>query len=142
PGEEALPEFFKRFGGGTPRGGEGDGEGAERPMLRGMGSGFIVSPDGYILTNAHVVSQADEVTVKLTDRREFPAKVIGSDARTDVAVIKIDARDLPVVKIGDDQALKTGEWVLAIGSPFGLENTATAGIVSGTSRAVGGESSV
>jgi serine protease Do len=138
--EEALLEYFKRYGipapggGGLPRG--------EGPMMRGAGSGFIVSPDGYILTNAHVVAQADDVTVKLKDRREFPAKVIGVDMRTDVAVIKIDAQDLPVVSIGDDRAVKTGEWVLAIGAPFGLENTATAGIVSGTSRSVGGESSV
>jgi len=110
--------------------------------MQGAGSGFIVSQDGYILTNAHVVSKADEVTVKLTDRREFPAKVIGSDTRSDVAVIKIDARDLPVVSIGDDQELQIGEWVLAIGAPFGLENTATAGIVSGTSRAISGESTV
>ena len=138
PDDEALIEFFHRFGVPVPHGG---GEG-DAGIMRGTGSGFIVSPDGYILTNAHVVSQADEVTVKLTDRREFPAKVVGSDPRTDVAVIKIDAKDLPVVSIGDDRNLKTGEWVLAIGAPFGLENTATAGIVSGTSRAIGGDSIV
>jgi serine protease Do len=139
--DEALLEFFDRFAPGPRerRGPEGEVEG---PLQHGAGSGFIVSPDGYILTNAHVVAQAEEVTVKLTDRREFPAKVVGTDARTDVAVIKIEAENLPVVSIGDDRALKTGEWVLAIGAPFGLESTATAGIVSGTSRAVGGESTV
>ena len=106
---------------------------------RGAGSGFIVSGDGYILTNAHVVAEADEVTVRLTDRREFQAKVIGIDPRTDVAVIKIDANDLPTVRIGEPRSCEPGEWVLAIGSPFGLENSVTAGIVSATSRAVGGE---
>ena len=138
--EEALLEYFKRYG--VPAPGGGGIPRAEGPMMRGTGSGFIVSPDGYILTNAHVVAQADDVTVKLKDRREFPAKVIGTDMRTDVAVIKIDAKDLPVVSIGDDRKIKTGEWVLAIGAPFGLENTATAGIVSGTSRSVGGDSVV
>jgi serine protease Do len=138
---DALQDFFRRFGHGAPE--EAPDSGAsEGPLMHGAGSGFIVSSDGYILTNAHVVANADEVTVKLTDRREFPAKVIGADTRTDVAVIKIDAKNLPVVKIGDDKALKTGEWVLAIGAPFGLENTATAGIVSGTSRSVGGETPV
>jgi serine protease Do len=137
--DDPLRDFFRRFGmpgpGGSPHG--------EAPIMRGNGSGFIVSKDGYILTNAHVVAEADEVTVRLTDRREFPAKVIGSDARTDVAVIKIDAKaDLPVVVIGDPSRLKTGQWVLAIGSPFGLANTATAGIVSSTARSVGGGSSV
>ena len=141
PSEQQLLEFFRRFHRGAPGEGPQSG-GGEGPVLRGTGSGFIVSPDGYILTNAHVVAQADEVTVKLTDRREFPAKVIGSDTRSDVAVIKIDAQDLPVVSIGDDKALEVGEWVLAIGAPFGLENTATAGIVSGTSRTIGGESPV
>ena len=136
--DEALLEFFHRFGVPRPDGPRG----GDAPVMRGTGSGFIVSSDGYILTNAHVVSEADEVTVKLTDRREFPAKVVGSDARTDVAVIKIEAKNLPVASIGDDRDLKTGEWVLAIGAPFGLENTATAGIVSGTSRAIGGDSIV
>ena len=97
----------------------------------GVGSGFIVTPDGMILTNAHVVDGATEVTVKLADKREFTAKVIGADAKTDVAVIKIDATDLPTVKLGDTVAsCASGEWVVAIGSPFGLENTVTAGIVS------------
>jgi serine protease Do len=135
---EALRDFFRRFGIPAPDGG---GQGSA-PLTRGMGSGFIVTADGYILTNAHVVGEADEITVRLTDRREFSAKLVGSDARTDVAVIKIEAKDLPVVSIGDPAELKTGEWVLAIGSPFGLANTATAGIVSATSRSVGGGSPV
>ena len=110
--------------------------------MRGAGSGFIVSPDGYILTNTHVVANAAEVTVRLTDRREFPAKVIGADERTDVAVIKINAANLPIVKLGDPARLKPGQWVLAIGSPFGFENSATAGIISATARSVPGENYV
>jgi len=137
--DDTLREFFRRFGIPGPGGQQMPDEG---PELRGSGSGFIVSTDGYILTNAHVVERADDVTVRLTDRREFSAKVVGSDPRTDVAVIKIDAQNLPIVKIGDEKSLKTGEWVLAIGSPFGLDNTATAGIVSGTSRALGGDNIV
>lgn len=137
PDEDPFPDFFRRFGIPAPM-----PRSAEPPILRGSGSGFIVSPDGYILTNAHVVENADEVRVRLTDRREFQARVIGSDRRTDVAVIKIDAKDLPVVRIGDHTKLRPGEWVLAIGSPFGLENSVTAGIVSATSRAVGGETDV
>jgi S1-C subfamily serine protease len=102
--------------------------------MHGIGSGFILSPDGTILTNAHVVKDASEVTVKLTDRREFKATVIGSDQRTDIALLKIDARDLPTVTIGNPDTLKVGEWVLAIGSPFQLSQTVTAGIVSATGR--------
>ena len=101
---------------------------------RGEGSGFIIRPDGFILTNAHVVNGASEVTVRLTDRREYTAKVIGIDTRSDVAVIKISAKDLPTVKLGDSHNLKVGEWVLAIGAPFGFENSATAGIVSAKGR--------
>ncbi len=138
PPDDPMWEFFRRFG--IP--GPGLAPEGQAPLMRGAGSGFIVSPDGYILTNAHVVAEADEVTVRLTDRREFTAKVIGTDARTDVAVIKIEADELPVVRIGDPDQLVTGQWVLAIGSPFGLENTATAGIVSGTSRSVSGETNV
>jgi serine protease Do len=141
PSDAPLRDFFKRFGIPGPDAPDG-GNQRDVPVLHGAGSGFIVSDDGYILTNAHVVADADEVTVRLTDRREFPAKVIGSDARTDVAVIKIDAKDLPTVRIGDHTKLQTGEWVLAIGSPFGLENTATAGIVSATARAVPGGTDV
>lgn len=136
PSGDPLAEFFRRFG--MP----GPGNQGQMPPARGAGSGFIVTPDGYILTNAHVVAEADEVTVRTTDRREFAAKVIGADLRTDVAVIKIDAQRLPTVRIGDPSSLQPGEWVLAIGSPFGLESSATAGIVSATSRAVGGESYV
>ncbi|HKR37702.1 MAG TPA: DegQ family serine endoprotease [Steroidobacteraceae bacterium] len=141
--DDPLLDFFRRFGIPPPQGGRpgGPGEGDGMPE-RGAGSGFIVSADGYILTNAHVVMDADDVTVRLSDRREFPAKVIGSDERSDVALIKIEAQDLPTVRMGDPQKLRPGEWVLAIGSPFGLENSATAGIVSATSRAVGGESYV
>ncbi len=104
--------------------------------MRGEGSGFIVSADGIILTNAHVVDGAQKVTVKLTDRREFEASVIGSDAKSDVAVLKIDAHDLPVTRLGDPRTLQVGEWVVAIGSPFGLENTVTAGIVSAKGRSL------
>lgn len=126
---DETQEFFRRFGipGMAPQ--------QEMPV-RGAGSGFIVSPDGIILTNAHVVDGASEVTVKLTDRREFQAKVLGSDTRTDVAVLKIDAKDLPVVKLGSTRDLRVGEWVLAIGSPFGLENTVTAGVVSAKGRSL------
>jgi serine protease Do len=138
PQDDPFSEFFRRFG--IP--GPFFAPNGQVPPLRGAASGFIVSPDGYILTNAHVVAKADEVTVRLTDRREFQAKVIGSDARTDVAVVKIEAKDLPVVRVGHEAALRPGDWVLAIGSPFGLENSATAGIVSATSRAVAGEVSV
>jgi serine protease Do len=107
-----------------------------------LGSGFIVSPDGIIITNAHVVAEATEITVKLTDRREFDAKVLGVDKRTDIAVLKIDARNLPAVKIGHASDLKVGEWVAAIGSPFGFENTITSGIVSAKARALPDENYV
>ena len=110
--------------------------------MRGQGSGFIVSADGFILTNAHVVRDAKEVTVKLTDRREFKAKVLGADPKTDVAVLKIDAKNLPVVAIGKPSDLRVGEWVLAIGSPFGFENTVTAGIVSAKGRSLPDDSAV
>ena len=118
-------DFFRRF----------QSPGAEREVpVRGAGSGFIVDSSGLILTNAHVVKGADEVTVKLTDRREFKARVLGRDDRTDIAVLRIDARDLPTVKLGSTQSLDVGDWVLAIGSPFGFENTVTAGVVSAKSR--------
>ncbi|HUH93349.1 MAG TPA: DegQ family serine endoprotease [Casimicrobiaceae bacterium] len=107
-------------------------------IMRGLGSGFIVSPDGVILTNAHVVDNAKEVTVKLTDRREFKAKVIGKDDQSDVAVIKINATNLPTVHLGDSSQVKVGEWVVAIGSPFGFENSVTAGIVSAKGRSLPG----
>jgi serine protease Do len=131
-------DFFRRFGIPTPDQGP---QGRQAPV-RGAGSGFIVNSDGYILTNTHVVANAEEVTVRLTDRREFPAKVIGADERTDVAVIKINGNNLPIVKLGDPTKLRPGQWVLAIGSPFGFENSATAGIISATARAVPGENYV
>jgi serine protease Do len=132
-----LGQFFRHFGVPVPPGAGGDGEhGGAGPSAEAVGSGFIVSPEGMILTNAHVVKGAEAVTVKLSDKREFPAKVLGVDARTDVAVLKIDATGLPAVRIGDPQKTRVGEWVAAIGSPFGLESTVTAGIVSAKSRAL------
>jgi serine protease Do len=124
-------DFFRQFGLPTPRGGGPQQQ--PRPSA-GEGSGFVVSADGYIITNAHVVRDATDITVKLTDRREYPAKLIGLDDRTDVAVIKIEGKDLPTVRIGDPSKLKPGQWVVAIGSPFGMENSVTAGIVSATLR--------
>ena len=129
---EELQEFFRGFGG---RGGLQRGPQQPTPM-RGQGSGFIVSGDGYILTNAHVVENADQVTVRLTDRREFTAKVVGSDRQSDIAVLKIDGKDLPTVKLGDSRKANVGEWVVAIGSPFGFENSVSAGIVSAKSRSL------
>ena len=127
--DDPFYEFFRRFGQG-PRGGPPQRE----FEAQSAGSGFIVSADGYIVTNAHVVDSADEVRIRLTDRREFVAKVVGSDKRTDIAVVKIEAGNLPRVVIGDPEKLKVGEWVVAIGKPFGLENTMTAGIVSAKGR--------
>ena len=129
PGDP-FQEFFRRF---QPQP-EAQPEGT--PVPQGVGSGFIISPDGYVLTNAHVVKGADEVTVRLTDRRDFPGKVIGVDSRTDVALLKIDATGLPTVRLGNPASVKVGNWVAAIGSPFGLENTVTAGIVSAKSRSL------
>src|SRR6185295_9449492 len=111
--------------------------GGEREVPRGLGSGFIISGDGYLLTNHHVLDRADDITVTLSDRREFFGKLIGSDRRTDVALVKIEATGLPLVKIGDPNKTKVGEWVIAIGSPFGLDNTVTAGIVSAKQRETG-----
>ncbi|MFN7085538.1 MAG: DegQ family serine endoprotease [Burkholderiales bacterium] len=125
--DDPFYEFFRRF---MPN------PGPREFHSQSLGSGFIISADGYILTNSHVVDAADEVTVKLTDKREFKAKVIGADRRTDVALIKIDAAGLPTVKFGDPGKLKVGEWVVAIGSPFGFENTVTAGIVSAKGRSL------
>ncbi|VTU35117.1 DegQ family serine endoprotease [Variovorax sp. PBL-E5] len=142
--DEEMQEFFRRFFGqpmpGTPR----QGPRSNRPQApqeeerpRGVGSGFILTSDGFVMTNAHVVEDASEVLVTLTDKREFKAKLIGVDKRTDVAVVKIDATGLPAVKVGDVSKLRVGEWVMAIGSPFGLENTVTAGIVSAKQRDTG-----
>ena len=141
PEDSPMFEFFKRFGMPMPMPAPEGREGREAPA-RGVGSGFIVSEDGYILTNAHVVDGADTVTVKLTDRREFTAKVIGVDKRTDVALVKIDAKNLPALKMGDPSKVKVGEWVAAIGSPFGFENTVTSGIVSAKGRSLPDDSYV
>jgi serine protease Do len=138
PNDEAFNELFRRFG--LPMPGVPGAPGGQVPpqefKSNSLGSGFIISGDGYILTNAHVVNEADEVIVKLSDKREFKAKIIGADRRTDVALLKIDATGLPKVTVGDPGKLKVGEWVAAIGSPFGLENTMTAGIVSAKGRAL------
>ena len=141
-GEEEMLELFRRFGlpipnmpRSTPHPKRPQPQEEDQP--RGVGSGFILSADGLIMTNAHVVDGADEVIVTLTDKREFKAKIIGADKRSDVAVVKIEATGLPAVKVGDLSRLKVGEWVMAIGSPFGLENTVTAGIVSAKQRDTG-----
>ena len=133
--DEQFNELFRRFGLPVPGGPRGQAPQQEFKS-QSLGSGFIISSDGYVLTNAHVINAADEVIVKLSDKREFKAKIIGSDRRTDVALLKIDASGLPKVSIGDPNQLKVGEWVAAIGSPFGLENTMTAGIVSAKGRAL------
>ena len=138
--EEEMLEFFRRFGvpiPNVPRQGPRSNRPQEQEQPRGVGSGFILTSDGFIMTNAHVVEGADEVLVTLTDKREFKAKTIGFDRRSDIAVVKIEATGLPAVKTGDVSRLKVGEWVMAIGSPFGLENTVTAGIVSAKQRDTG-----
>ena len=141
--DEQMLEFFRRFGipvpPNMPRGPRSERAPApqEEAQPRGVGSGFILTSDGFVMTNAHVVEGADEVIVTLTDNREYKAKIIGADKRSDVAVVKIEATGLPAVKIGDVSRLKVGEWVMAIGSPFGLENTVTAGIVSAKQRDTG-----
>jgi serine protease Do len=140
--DEQMLEFFRRFGLPAPNMPK-PGPRQRRPgpdgedMPRGVGSGFVLSADGFILTNAHVVDGADEVLVTLTDKREFKARIIGTDKRSDVAVVKIEASGLPAVKLGDVSRLRVGEWVMAIGSPFGLENSVTAGIVSAKQRDTG-----
>ncbi len=145
-GDEDMLEFFRRFGipmpnaPGNPRQAPRQSKPQqEEEQPRGVGSGFILTADGFIMTNAHVVEGADEVLVTLTDKREFKAKIIGSDKRSDIAVVKIEATGLPAVKVGDVSRLRVGEWVMAIGSPFGLENTVTAGIVSAKQRDTGGD---
>ncbi len=127
--DDPFYEFFRRFGQVPPRRGQ-----EREPEAQAVGSGFIIGSDGFIITNAHVVDGADEVTVKLFDKREFKAKVLGADKRTDIALLKIEAKDLPKVSIGDPDKLKVGEWVVAIGKPFGLDSTMTAGIVSAKGR--------
>jgi serine protease Do len=143
--DEDMLEFFRRFGVPVPpnvprqgpRSNKPQPQDEEEEQPRGVGSGFIITPDGFIMTNAHVVDGADEVIVTLTDKREFKARIVGADKRTDVAVVKIEATGLPAVKFGDVNRLKVGELVMAIGSPFGLENTVTAGIVSAKQRDTG-----
>jgi len=127
--DDPFYEFFRRFGQVPPRRGQ-----EREPEPQAVGSGFVIGSDGHVLTNAHVVDGADEVTVRLSDKREFKAKVLGTDKRTDIALLKIEAKDLPKVTIGDPEKLRVGEWVVAIGKPFGLENTMTAGIVSAKGR--------
>ncbi len=143
--DEEMQDFFRRFFGqplpGNPRPGPRQNRPQQQPQEeerpRGVGSGFILTADGYVMTNAHVIEDASEIIVTLTDKREFKAKLVGADKRSDVAVVKIEATGLPVVKIGDISKLRVGEWVMAIGSPFGLENTVTAGIVSAKQRDTG-----
>jgi serine protease Do len=139
--DEEMQELFRRFFGvpmpNAPRQAPRQQRPQEEAQPRGVGSGFILSSDGFIMTNAHVVDGADEVMVTLTDKREFKARIVGADKRTDVAVVKIQATGLPAVKVGDVSRLRVGEWVMAIGSPFGLENTVTAGIVSAKQRDTG-----
>ena len=140
---EDQAEFFRRFFGvpipGLPGGPRQSPPNSGKPQEadRGVGSGFIIESNGLILTNAHVVEGANTIYVTLTDKREYKAKLLGMDKRTDIAVVKIDARDLPKLALGDSSRVRVGEWVLAIGSPFGLENTVTAGIVSAKSRDTG-----
>jgi serine protease Do len=137
--DDPMAEFFRRF---MPGGPDGGGQAEQQPR-GGLGSGFIISADGYILTNAHVVADFDDVTVRLADaKREFKAKVIGVDKRTDVALIKVDAKDLPTARLGNSSQLEPGQWVAAIGSPFGFANTITAGIVSATGRSLPDETYV
>jgi serine protease Do len=141
---DPMFEFFRRFfppgqpGRPTPPGPQPRGpRGGDREVPRGLGSGFVITSDGYVLTNHHVVDGADEIVITMSDRREFKAKLIGSDRRTDVALVKVEATGLPTVRVGDPNKTKVGEWVIAIGSPFGLDNTVTAGIVSAKGRETG-----
>ena len=140
PGDEnALEDFFRRFFGEEPPGG---GEGRSEP-LSSLGSGFIISDDGYVISNYHVVKDADEVVVRLSDRREFVATIVGTDPRSDIAVLKVESdKPLPSLKLGSSSALKVGEWVLAIGSPFGFDHSVTAGIVSAKGRSLPNENYV
>ncbi|WP_348944562.1 DegQ family serine endoprotease [Chitinibacter sp. FCG-7] len=141
PGMDAdTLELLRRFGFPMPPGARGGQP--RQHQAQSLGSGFIIDSNGYILTNAHVVAKADEITVKMVDKRTFKAKVVGSDARTDVALLKVDASNLPKVALGDVNKLKQGEWVLAIGQPFGLDNTVTAGIVSAKGRSLPDENFV
>src|SRR5690606_39192023 len=136
PPEEMFPEIFRRFfGPGFPFGGQPGDPGAPVPRGMSMGTGFLISQDGYLLTNHHVVANAEEVRVRLHDHRQFEAEVVGSDEQSDVAVLKIEADDLTVLRPGDASDVRPGQWAVAIGSPFGLEQSVTAGIVSAVGRA-------
>jgi serine protease Do len=135
-----MPEFFKRFG--IPNMPNMPHDGGQMPRMHGIGSGFIISSDGYVVTNRHVVDGADKVTVRLNDKREYTAKVVGSDPQSDVALLKIDASGLPTVQVGKSSDLKVGQWVFAIGAPFGLDRTATQGIVSALGRQLPSENYV
>lgn len=146
PSDAEMQEFFRRFFGvplptpqqpQQPKSNKKAPQQQQQEVPRGVGSGFIISNDGYVMTNAHVVDGASDVYITLKDKREFKAKVIGSDKRTDVALLKIDAKNLPVLPMGDSNKIRAGQWVLAIGSPFGLENTVTAGIISAKARDTG-----
>ncbi len=133
PMHDFLKKFFGDHGGNSPH---------QQLPRSSLGSGFVISKDGYVITNNHVIKEADEIIVRLSDRREFVAEVVGKDARSDLAILKIDANDLPVVKLGDSSKLKVGEWVLAIGSPFGFDHSVTAGIVSAKGRSLPNENYV
>jgi serine protease Do len=137
PEDSPFHDFFKKYFDEMPKGYGGPSQ--ERSSL---GSGFIISKDGYVITNNHVVSEADEIVVRLNDRREFVAELIGTDKRSDIAVLKIDATDLPMLKLGDSSKLNVGEWVLAIGSPFGFDHSVTAGIISAIGRSLPNENYV
>ncbi|QJQ94724.1 MULTISPECIES: DegQ family serine endoprotease [Halomonadaceae] len=133
PGSQDIPDIFRHFFGEQFPPGGGGGRGQSQPR-QSLGSGFIISDDGYIMTNAHVVEGADEILVRLNDRRELTAELVGADTQTDVALLKVDAQDLPTLNIGDSDQLRVGEWVAAIGSPFGFDHSVTAGIVSAINR--------
>ena len=143
PDLEGLPpmlrEFFER---GMPPQQRSPGGGGRQREAQSLGSGFIISPDGYILTNNHVIADADEILVRLADRSEMKAKLVGTDPRSDVALLKIEGKDLPVLKLGKSQDLKAGQWVVAIGSPFGFDHTVTQGIVSAVGRSLPNENYV
>ncbi|VAV96064.1 HtrA protease/chaperone protein, partial [hydrothermal vent metagenome] len=138
PENGPFGEWFKHFFGeeGEGNNGEGNGFGGPHRYAQSLGSGFIISKDGYVLTNNHVVADADKIIVRLSDRRELEAELIGTDKRSDLALLKIEGDDFPVVKIGSSETLKAGEWVLAIGSPFGFDYSVTAGIVSAKGRSL------
>lgn len=139
-GDDPMAEIFRRFGIPLPGiGGQGPRGGQALPRNTATGTGFIISQDGYVLTNHHVVEGADEISLRLSDRREFKAKLVGSDAQTDVALLKVEADGLSALRLGQSAGVKAGQWVVAIGSPYGLDHTVTAGIVSAIGRSTGGQ---